>query len=252
MREQVIKCFKIAKSLALFPKTAAAALLEREFAEECKLPQLPKELARAIYSRSVVLPPLVEVQGGTQNLHGLVSLLGIAKAIRAKTVFEIGTFTGLTTLALALNLPEATIHTLDLPTGGKGALRIDPNDAEYLPSTTSRRVYLEFPTVATRVVQHECDSAKFDFDGLGQKFDLVYVDGAHSYEYVRSDTEAAYRIIAANGAIVWDDYSRAWPEVAAYLDAESRPGTYCLPGIPRRLAVWFGDAGRLPMSNQNC
>jgi hypothetical protein len=32
---------------------------------------------------------------------------------------------------------------------------------------------------------------------------------------------------------------------AAYLDAQARPGTYCLPGVPRRLAVWFGDSGRI-------
>jgi hypothetical protein len=60
---------------------------------------------------------------------------------------------------------------------------------------------------------------------------------------VRGDTAAAYRIVAADGA--WDEYSRAWPEVTAYLDAQARPGTYCLPGVPLRLAVWFGDTRRI-------
>jgi hypothetical protein len=245
MPELLRKSFRAARSLVRYPKTAAAAVLDREFAARCRLPELSDEFARLIYSRPVTLPPLVHLRVGTQDLHGLVSLLTIAQAIAAKSVFEIGTFTGLTTLALALNLPEATIHTLDLPAGGKGALRIDQHDAEFLPDARTHRVYLDSPLAAARIVQHEADSAEFDFNGLAQKFDLVYVDGAHSFEYVESDTEAAYRIVAADGAIVWDDYSRYWPEVAAYLDAQARPGTYCLPGVPRRLAVWFGDPGRI-------
>jgi hypothetical protein len=245
MPELLRKGFRAARSLVRYPRTGAAAVLDREFAERCRLPELSGELSRLIYSRPVILPPLLHLRVGTQDLHGLVSLLSIAQAIEAKTVFEIGTFTGLTTLALALNLPDATIHTLDLPAGGKGGLRIDQHDAEFLPNAATHRVYLDSPSAAARIVQHEADSAEFDFAGLGQKFDLVYVDGAHSHEYVRSDTEAAYRIVAADGAIVWDDYSRSWPEVAAYLDAQARPGTYCLPGVPRRLAVWFGDPGRI-------
>lgn len=231
--------------MARFPKTAVAAVLEREFNERSKLPELSAELDGLVHSGPVILPPLIHLRNGTQDVHGLASLLAIARAIDAKSVFEIGTFTGLTTLALALNLPCATIHTLDLPAGAKGALRTDKFDAQYVPDVTSRRVYLDSPAAAARIVQHEADSAKFDFDGLHQKFDLVYIDGAHSYEYVRSDTEAAYRIVAADGAIVWDDYNRHWPEVSTYLDAHARPGTCYLPGEPRRLAVWFGDMRRI-------
>ncbi|MGH7838028.1 MAG: O-methyltransferase [Candidatus Binataceae bacterium] len=245
MREPIKKTLRALKSFSRFPKSAAAAVLDRDFAERCRLPELSPELARRIYSWPVVLPPLVNLHDGTQDLPGLVSLLAIAKAIDAQRVFEIGTFTGVTTLALALNLPHATIHTLDLPTQAKGSLRIDTDDAKYMPDHAVRRVFTDWTKAAARIVQHEADSAKFAFEKLGPQFDLVYVDGAHSYEYVRNDTEAAFRIVAADGAIVWDDYSRFWPGVAAYLDTESRPATYCLPGIPRRLAVWFGDLRRI-------
>jgi len=228
-------------SVLLFPRAAVAGARELRFASHCGLPELPAHLLAAIQSRQITLPPVAYLKNGTQDLSGLISLVGIAQAIRAKAIFEIGTFTGLTTLALALNLPDATIHTLDLPAGDRGSLRIERADHLYLPDATPRRIYPDFPALAARIVQHEADSAKFDFDGLGCQFDLVYIDGAHSYEYVKSDTEAAYRIVAPNGAIVWDDYNSIWPGVSTYLDEQARPGTFCLPMVPRRLAVWFGD-----------
>jgi hypothetical protein len=46
--------------------------------------------------------------------------------------------------------------------------------------------------------------------------DVVYVDGAHSYEYVRSDTENALRMLSERGTILWDDYP-AWPGVYRHL-----------------------------------
>lgn len=245
MREPIEKSLKAFKAFIRFPKSAATAVLDRDFAERCKLPELSPELIGRIYSWPVKLPPLAHLRNGTQDLHGLVSLLAIAQAINAQRVFEIGTFTGLTTLALALNLPDATIHTLDLPPHTKGSLQMGQHDHQYLPDASLQRVYKDTHQEAARIVQHEGDSANFAFGDFGEQFDLVYVDGAHSYEYVQNDTEAAFQIVSANGAIVWDDYSRAWPDVAAYLDAKFRPATYCIPGIPRRLAVWFGDLQRI-------
>ena len=36
---------------------------------------------------------------------------------------------------------------------------------------------------------------------------MVYIDGAHTCEYVRSDTAAALAMLSPTGTIVWDDYS---------------------------------------------
>ena len=36
--------------------------------------------------------------------------------------------------------------------------------------------------------------------------DLIYIDGGHTYEYVKSDTENALELLSPTGTIVWDDY----------------------------------------------
>jgi hypothetical protein len=47
--------------------------------------------------------------------------------------------------------------------------------------------------------------------------DLVFIDASHSYSYVRSDTEAALKMLAPTGMIVWDDYTY-YPGIFAYLN----------------------------------
>ena len=47
----------------------------------------------------------------------------------------------------------------------------------------------------------------------------MFVDGSHSYEYVLSDTEAAWKMVKPGGLILWHDYdSRWWPGVTRALN----------------------------------
>jgi predicted O-methyltransferase YrrM len=68
------------------------------------------------------------------------------------------------------------------------------------------------------------DSSTYDFSTLG-KFDLVFVDGDHSYEGVVSDTKNAFRVLRdENSIIVWHDYGMEyeaprWSVMAGILDA---------------------------------
>lgn len=69
------------------------------------------------------------------------------------------------------------------------------------------------------VHQHWGDSASFDFTPWQDRCDLVYIDGAHSAPYVKSDTQNALMMINRCGAIVWDDYWRQIAGVPEVLDA---------------------------------
>lgn len=40
----------------------------------------------------------------------------------------------------------------------------------------------------------------------GRKFDLIYIDGDHTYDGVMSDSIGAWGLVAAGGIIIWDDY----------------------------------------------
>ena len=51
------------------------------------------------------------------------------------------------------------------------------------------------------------NSLTFDFGTLNQKYDLIFVDGDHSYEAVKSDSAKVYELLKDdNSMIIWHDY----------------------------------------------
>ncbi len=73
----------------------------------------------------------------------------------------------------------------------------------------------------------------FDFTPYHGKVDLFFIDGAHSYEYVRSDSHHALECMHQGGVIVWHDYGR-WGVngVSRFLHELRKSGReiYRLPG----------------------
>jgi predicted O-methyltransferase YrrM len=164
---------------------------------------------------------------GTQTIDGLIFLSSLAVSLDAQTIFEIGTFTGVTTWTQARNLPEAVIHTLDIPPAEEPKWDVAEDDAHR--ASEDDLLYRALPT--GKIVQHWSDSATFDFSGFEQAVNLVYVDGAHSEPYVRSDTEQALRMLSTGGAVVWDDYWRLSPGVVKVLhEQHSRCPLMRVPG----------------------
>ena len=47
---------------------------------------------------------------------------------------------------------------------------------------------------------------------------LIFVDGGHSTPCITADTENAFRVLASDGTIVWDDYFHLYPDVVRFLD----------------------------------
>lgn len=62
----------------------------------------------------------------------------------------------------------------------------------------------------TKIHQLYGDSGVFDFEGFYGKVNLVFVDGNHTYENVKTDSENAFRILSSGGVIIWDDYHAEW------------------------------------------
>lgn len=144
-----------------------------------------------------------------------------ALAKQAKRIFEFGTATGRTTYVLARNAPEdAKIDTLTYLADGDDSYEHNENDPDAekwrkiaLGESHYDKFYYEETPVAHKVTQHFGDSAKFDEKPYEAQIDLIFVDGAHSYSYVKSDSAKALNMVSPGGFVVWHDYSPRCPGV---------------------------------------
>lgn len=68
-----------------------------------------------------------------------------------------------------------------------------------------------------KITQLLGDSTTFDYTPHQGRCDLVFVDAAHSYDFVRSDTANAFKLLAPGGVILWHDYKVGCPGVVRAL-----------------------------------
>jgi hypothetical protein len=178
------------------------------------------ELATVVRGR-----PIIRVDGvyryveGTMPWCDITAFLAVLVDRAPRVVLEIGTFHGHVTRLIALNLPSATIHTVDLPEDYDAGSDPSSMPKDDLHLIGARRVGVEYrsdPSI-TNVVQHFGDSADWDF-GVAEAATFYLIDGAHTYEYARSDTHKA--LAAARGrdaTLMWHDCDRWHPGVIRWI-----------------------------------
>lgn len=136
----------------------------------------------------------------------LVSLCLITRLVSPKRIFEIGTFRGYTALQFAANAPNAEIFTLDLPQGSAPLLPVTVMDQEL--GHFEKAGTLKGRKDTARIHALLGDSATFDFSPYGKNIDLFFIDGAHTYEYVKNDSLKALECCHSGSVIVWHDFGR--------------------------------------------
>ena len=138
----------------------------------------------------------------------LAAIAAIVKDKHCNTLFEIGTFDGRTTRAMALNLTNSggKIYTLNLPPQTNTVnLETGIVDIQLASKVVSGERFLN-TSEAQFIEQLWGDSATFDFSNFNHKMDLVFIDGAHSETYVNNDTIKALELIKPEGGwIIWHD-----------------------------------------------
>lgn len=167
-------------------------------------------------------PIMVNVQkyeDGMLPLNDAIALLSILTAEKPREILEIGTFMGHTTKAMAENLPDTTIHTIDLPPDfsvPQDSHVGPPKDDFHLIS--QRVVGREFKgqPVAERIQQHFGDTATMIFPALG-KSALFFIDGSHTYEYCKLDSEKCHAACGGAGTFLWHDCDAAHPGVVKFI-----------------------------------
>lgn len=153
-----------------------------------------QELFPGIENESVPIGAINEQTGHT-NKTDMLYVTAVAKYVRAAKMFEFGTYMGRTTLYLAHNNPQGQVHTLNLP---------PERDPRYAPFMG---VLFKGQEEEKRITQLHTDSREFDTTPYRQQFDFVFVDGDHSYELVKNDTQKAFELLKPGGIIMWHDYA---------------------------------------------
>lgn len=117
------------------------------------------------------------------------------------SVFEIGTFKGRTTRLIADMTGESTrVYTLDLPPDELAKGGYFSQDQHHLVGQSIHALAFQ-----RKITQVYGNSRTFDFSPFYGQIDFVFIDGDHSYEGVKSDTENALKMVRRGGVIVWDD-----------------------------------------------
>jgi hypothetical protein len=177
---------------------------------------------RAIASKRIHLLEPKTCKGNVKL--GELAVLAKAAALvpPGQEIVEIGTFDGRTTLNLAVNSPpKSPVFTLDLPAKAKTKFALRRREREFIDKPISgeryRKCAAPWRDGSAKIVQFLGDSATYDWSAHYGKAGLVFVDGAHSYEYARHDSEVAFRLAAPRAMIIWHDYG-IWAGVSQALD----------------------------------
>jgi O-methyltransferase len=177
---------------------------------------------------------------GMLPFHEATVLLSILKAENPKEVLEIGTFMGHTTRAMAENLPDAIIHTADLPPDFSAE-----NDSKDLPGKDDfhligrRMVGREFKgqAVEAGIRQHFGDTAKMNFEEFGRPT-FFFIDGSHTYEYCRQDSEKCFGLCGGAATFLWHDCDAFHPGVMRFISEWRSLGRRIVRIEGTSLAYW--------------
>jgi predicted O-methyltransferase YrrM len=169
-------------------------------------------------------------------------LASVARSRGTRPCFEIGTAAGNTTVLLAANT-EGVVYTLDLADSDESGPTLPRLMSDDKVRKSRRRAEFIRNNPGTNIVELVGDSATFDFSAYRDRIGLFFVDGAHSLEYVRSDTMNAAWCCQSDGVIVWDDFTTT-REVTDYLRALRAAGV-TLYGIRGTRLAFTQDFGRL-------
>lgn len=169
---------------------------------------IPERHVCTVLPGSVTTSIVLDTTAARSHEFGLATVLSlICQLLQPKRVFEIGTGAGFTTYHLALNTPpDCKICSLDLGTQTVCLSRADQKiHKEFSPGNGYD---FDNTAVASKITLLFGDSATFDYSSFHKSIDFFFIDGAHSYEYVRSDTLHALECCHSGSVIAWHDFGR--------------------------------------------
>lgn len=161
------------------------------------------------------------------NLEDIIIRSLAARAVARPTteMCEIGTLFGIGGLvvrdAIAPFTDEAKLTIIDPLAGYYGPDRADPPTGLVVDRRTlDRNIALFSPGEnAVRVLEGYSTDDTIREAASDRSYDLLIIDGDHSYDGVRLDFERYADLVRTDGILIVDDYgAAAWPEVTQFTD----------------------------------
>ncbi len=177
-------------------------------------------------------------------------LKSLARRFEHCRYFEIGTWRGESVVNVADVAQEC--YTLNLPKSDILSLGLGEKYAD---------LHGFFSKSKSNIIHLTGNSMDFDFENLNKKFDLIFIDGNHHYDFVKNDTQKVFQhLVHDDSIVVWHDYAynpeKIRPEVfAAILDGapqENRPflyhvsNTMCAIFLKQQFPTKLLDAPEVP------
>ncbi len=166
----------------------------------------PKE---DVIIKSFCIPSNNKIVGMTSNYEAWI-ISSLSK--NSKKIFEFGTCSGKTTYLMALNSPEkAKIISITLKPDSLSVLEKNKLDNKIsYRNIVNESIYKNFLFTGSKyenkieiIFQNSLDLDEIKYKNF---FDLIFIDGGHTYSVVESDTQKAFKMINKNGIILWHDY----------------------------------------------
>ena len=121
-----------------------------------------------------------------------------------KSILEIGTFDGKTSLILSRLFEDVNILTIDIP--------VTENDFEstYIQKSLQQEFLENRNKNLSNTKIKFLEANSITLANNKEKFDLIWIDGAHGYPVVSMDIVNSYRLCNKNGYVLLDD---VWKQV---------------------------------------
>lgn len=182
---------------------------------------------------------VTEYEDGMLPVKEAMALLAIVVTEQPKEILEIGTYMGHTTKLMAENLKNSTIHTIDLPEDYNtdiDPIEIPKDDFHLI---RRRMVGREFKghSCEKTIKQYFADTAEWDFREAG-KPELFFIDGSHTYEYCKSDSEKCFELAGGKGVFLWHDCDVNHPGVVKLISEWRALGRNVVRIQDTSLAYW--------------
>lgn len=126
-------------------------------------------------------------------------LLHLIRRYRPARFLEVGTHRGMTTKTIAEKFPKMEITTVDPGDRIPNVERPRNQAGEYLP-TVEVGVLCRDKSNVRQVI-----GSFSNLNWTGQQFEMIFIDGNHSYEAVLQDSQVALQLVTNPGVIVWHD-----------------------------------------------